>query len=78
VPPRERARAERWWFGALCEQCGNFVPVARDPSDGKAGEHVGPSGTVILQCRNCGRRASYRTFDLVQRRTDRREADSSG
>ena len=69
--PREPERTEHWWFGALCEQCGNFVPVARDASDGKPGEHFLPAGTVILQCRNCGRRGSYRAFDLVQRRTDR-------
>ena len=70
----ESGPPETWWFGALCHQCGSFIPVDIDPSGGKSMGHYRSSGTVIVQCRRCGHKGTYRAIQLVQRRTDHRES----
>ena len=43
---QDSSREEHWWFGALCEQCGHYVPGGRDPTEGKTGARFPLSGCV--------------------------------
>ena len=67
---QDSSREEHWWFGALCEQCGYFVPVGRDPTEGKTarGFRSAAASRAVLDVR---RRAICLNHDLIQRRTNR-------
>ena len=61
-----------WYFGVICEQCGLFLPVGRDPSDGRAGARFAGSGTIIAACTSCGHRGRYSVNRISQRRAEPR------
>ena len=63
-----------WYFGVTCEGCLTFIPVTRDPSDGRPGARYAGSGTVIATCAVCGTRGRYPAARLEQRRTASRKS----
>jgi RNase P subunit RPR2 len=61
-----------WYFGVTCENCGWFIAVGRDPSEGRPGARYAGAGTVIATCTSCGHRGRYAVAKVEQRRAERR------
>jgi RNase P subunit RPR2 len=68
-------REQHWYFGVICERCATFIPIARDPSDGRPGARFAGSGTVIVTCATCGERGRYQANRVEQRRSEGRRSD---
>ena len=62
-----------WYFGLSCDHCGRFLPVGRDPSNGRAGARFAGSGTIIAVCSSCGHRGRYSVNRVSQRRAEPRK-----
>jgi hypothetical protein len=61
-----------WYFGVVCEQCSGFVPLGRDPSQGRPGARYAAAGTIIATCTQCGHRGRYAVARVEQRRAEAR------
>jgi RNase P subunit RPR2 len=70
VPEADAKRP--WYFGVICERCSSFIPVSRDPSEGRPGARFAGSGTIIATCTICGHRGRYAVARIEQRRAEPR------
>jgi len=70
VPESDEHRP--WYFGVICERCAAFIPMSRDPSDGRPGARYAASGTIIAVCTSCGSRGRFPVARVEQRRAEPR------
>ncbi len=63
-----------WYFGVICEDCSGFIPLSRDPSEGRPGSRYAGAGTVIATCMTCGHRGRYAVVRIERRRAEGRRA----